>query len=113
VIAQRNSPSFFFALAELRSLNALRRFNGRHSPMYNCTSEDASLGASLKMTKVEGHDEKKEKSDLHVQPPSQKYFRSLLSQITCTSFAIPARTEGRFAIVTDVGQGMRWTLMAH
>jgi hypothetical protein len=61
VIAQRNSPSFFFALAELRSLNALRRFNGRHSPMYNCTSEDASLGASLKMTKVEGQDEKKKK----------------------------------------------------
>ena len=44
-----------------------------------------------------------------VQPPLQKFFRSLLRQITCISFAIPAHTEGRFAIVTDVGQGMRWT----
>ena len=47
-----------------------------------------------------------------VQSPLQKYFRFLLTQITCTSFAIPARTEGRFAIVTDVGQGMRWTQAA-
>jgi hypothetical protein len=42
---------------------------------------------------------------LAVQPLSQKYSGSLLTQITCTSLAIPARTEGRFAIVTDVGQG--------
>ena len=27
-------------------------------------------------------------SDLHVQPPLQKYFRFLLTQITCVSFAI-------------------------
>jgi len=51
-----------------------------------------------------GHDEKR-KSDLHVQPLLQKYFHSLLTQITCLSFAIPAHTEGRFAIVTDVGAG--------
>ena len=44
-----------------------------------------------------------------VQSSLQKYFGSLLTQITCLSFAIPAHTEGRFAIVTDVGQGMRWT----
>jgi hypothetical protein len=46
---------------------------------------------------------------LAVQPSREKYSGSLLTQITCTSFAIPAHTEGRFAIVTDVGQGMRWT----
>jgi hypothetical protein len=40
-----------------------------------------------------------------VQSPLQKYSRSFLSQITCLSFAIPAHTEGRFAIVTDVGLG--------
>jgi hypothetical protein len=40
-----------------------------------------------------------------VQSPSQKYSRSLLTQITCISLAIPAHTEGRFAIVTDVGLG--------
>jgi hypothetical protein len=45
------------------------------------------------------------KSDLHVESPLQKYFHSLLTQITCISLAIPAHTEGRFAIVTDVGAG--------
>ena len=49
---------------------------------------------------------------LPVQSPLQKYFRSLLMQITCLSSAIPAHTKGRFAIVTDVGQGMRWTQAA-
>ena len=44
-----------------------------------------------------------------VQPLFQKFFRFLLTQITCISLAIPAHTEGRFAIVTDVGHGMRWT----
>src|ERR1700680_3105456 len=42
-----------------------------------------------------------------VQPPLQKFFHSLSTQITCISLAIPAHTEGRFAIVTDVGHGMR------
>jgi len=42
------------------------------------------------------------KSDLPVESPLQKYFHSLLTQITCISLAIPSRTEGRFAIVTDV-----------
>ena len=59
-----------------------------------------------------GHDEKR-KSDLHVQPHFQKYSHSLPAQITCISPAIPSRTEGRFAIVTDVGHGMRWTWAAH
>jgi hypothetical protein len=46
---------------------------------------------------------------LPVQSFSQKYFHSLLSQIT--SYRLPSQpnTEGRFAIVTNVGQGMRWT----
>jgi hypothetical protein len=52
-------------------------------------------------------------TDTAVQPFLQKYFGSLQTQITCLSFAIPAHTEGRFAIVTDVGQGMRWTQVAH
>jgi hypothetical protein len=42
---------------------------------------------------------------LPVQSPSKKYSRSLLTQITSTSLSIPAHTEGRFAIVTDVGLG--------
>jgi hypothetical protein len=66
------------------------------------------------MTKVESPAmTKKEKSDLHVQSFFQKYFHSLLTQITCISLAIPSHTEGRFAIVTDVGHGMRWTWAAH
>ena len=44
------------------------------------------------------------KSDLPVQSPSQKYFHSLLTQITCISLAVPSHTEGRFAIVTDAGR---------
>ena len=31
-----------------------------------------------------------------VQSPSQKYFRSFPTQITCISLAIPAHTEGAF-----------------
>jgi hypothetical protein len=44
-----------------------------------------------------------------VQPPSQKHSGSLQTQITSTSSAIPFLLEGRIAIVTDVGRGMRWT----
>ena len=47
-----------------------------------------------------------------VQPRSQKYSGSLQTQITSTSVAIPSSQEGRIAIVTDVGRGMRWTLIA-
>ena len=44
------------------------------------------------------------------QSQLQKHFRSSPKQIT--SLVAPSRpTEGRFAIVTDVGHGMRWTLM--
>jgi hypothetical protein len=39
-------------------------------------------------------------------------FACSRTQITCISFAVPAHTKGRFAIVTDVGQGMRWTRVA-
>jgi hypothetical protein len=46
--------------------------------------------------------------DSPVQPLSQKYFVSRLTQIT--SYPIPSRPpEGRIMIVTDVGHGMRWT----
>jgi hypothetical protein len=44
-------------------------------------------------------------TDTPVQRRPQKYFRFFLTQITCISLAIPAHTEGRFAIVTDVGTG--------
>jgi hypothetical protein len=46
---------------------------------------------------------------LPVQSCSQKYSNSLLTQITSTSLASRPTHKGRFAIVTDVGQGMRWT----
>src|ERR1700681_83906 len=39
-----------------------------------------------------------------VQSHLQKYFRSRLTQITSISAAIPSHTEGRIAIVTDVGR---------
>ena len=47
--------------------------------------------------------------DRRVQPPLQKYFCFRTPQITSTTPAIPSHQEGRFAIVTDVGCGMRWT----
>ena len=40
-----------------------------------------------------------------VQSFPQKYSGSLLTQITSTSFASRPNTEGRFAIVTNVGSG--------
>jgi hypothetical protein len=44
-----------------------------------------------------------------VQPCLQKYPSFHLTQITGLCRAIPFPIEGRFAIVTDVGFGMRWT----
>ena len=48
-------------------------------------------------------------SDLAVQPRLQKYFCFRTPQITSRTLAIPCPQEGRFAVVTDVGCGMRWT----
>jgi hypothetical protein len=47
--------------------------------------------------------------DRGVQPPLQKCFGFHPPQITSRTLPIPSHTEGRFAIVTDVGHGMRWT----
>ena len=51
-------------------------------------------------------------TQLPVQPPLQKYSGSLLTQITSSSSPSRPNTEGRFAIVTNVGQGVRWTQAA-
>ena len=40
---------------------------------------------------------------------SQKHFPFAVGQISASTSAVPAREEGRIAIVTDVGHGMRWT----
>jgi hypothetical protein len=47
--------------------------------------------------------------DRGVQPSLQKYFGFHTPQITSRTLRIPSHTEGRFAIVTDVGHGMWWT----
>ena len=44
-----------------------------------------------------------------VQPFLKKYFAFSESQIRCMSYPVPQPPEGRIAIVTDVGCGMRWT----
>ena len=49
---------------------------------------------------------------LPVQPPSQKYLCFLLTQITSMSLASRPTHKGRFAIVTNVGLGVRWTRAA-
>jgi hypothetical protein len=48
-----------------------------------------------------------------VQTTLQKYSCSRLTQITSISIAIPFPQEGRFAVVTNVGSGMRWTRQRH
>ena len=48
-------------------------------------------------------------ADLPVQPCYEKFFALPLTQITSTILVIPFPQEGRLAIVTDVGSGMRWT----
>jgi hypothetical protein len=48
-----------------------------------------------------------------VQSYQQKYIASRLTQITAISPAVSFPLEGRFAIVTDVGNGMRWTRMRY
>jgi hypothetical protein len=47
--------------------------------------------------------------DRGVESLLQKYFCFRTPQITSTTPPIPSHQEGRFAIVTDVGCGMRWT----
>jgi hypothetical protein len=47
-----------------------------------------------------------------VQTIAQKYFAFAVGQITARSLPVPRPHEGRFAIVTDVGCGVRWTLVA-
>jgi hypothetical protein len=49
---------------------------------------------------------------LAVQSPSQKYLCFLLTQITSMSLASRPTHKGRFAIVTNVGLGVRWTQAA-
>jgi hypothetical protein len=44
-----------------------------------------------------------------VQPLLQKYFSSRTGRSSNRGIAVPHPSEGRFAIVTDVGWGMRWT----
>ena len=43
-----------------------------------------------------------------VKPSHQKYFALPETQITLIVHPVPHPQEGRIAIVTDVGRGMRW-----
>jgi hypothetical protein len=50
---------------------------------------------------------------LPVQSPREKYSSCADGQINAISFGRPALfQEGRFAVVTNVWRGMRWTLSA-
>src|ERR1700761_1652296 len=48
-------------------------------------------------------------SDFPAEPPCEKYFAFRFGRNSSRGIAVPASPEGRFAIVTDVGCGMRWT----
>jgi hypothetical protein len=50
-----------------------------------------------------------ELSEYKVKPQNKKYSAFPKSQIRCITDAVSRPQEGRFAIVTNVGQGMRWT----
>jgi hypothetical protein len=104
-------------------------FDFRHSPMCNCTSEDApswrrpgihtpcrgygfrarSLCSRPGMTEIEICRHGRANQRFPVQPPSQKYSHSLLTQITSISPAIPARYRGAFRDRHERKVGMRWT----
>jgi hypothetical protein len=47
-----------------------------------------------------------------VQMAREKYFAFAVGQIISRTPAVSRPQEGRFAVVTDVGRGMRWTLSA-
>jgi hypothetical protein len=47
--------------------------------------------------------------EIAVQPRLQKYFASRFGRNSFIDSHIPHPQEGRIAIVTDVGRGMRWT----
>jgi hypothetical protein len=44
-----------------------------------------------------------------VQPLSEKYFASRVGRNSSRGVVVLYPSEGRFAIVTNVGCGMRWT----
>jgi hypothetical protein len=44
-----------------------------------------------------------------VQTDSEKFPAFAVGQISASTPAVPRPQEGRFAIVTNVGRGMRWT----
>jgi hypothetical protein len=48
-----------------------------------------------------------------VQSCPQKDSGCVVGQIRTTNPAVPRSEEGRFAIVTDVERGMRWTLQRY
>jgi hypothetical protein len=47
--------------------------------------------------------------DLPVQPLGEKYSASQFARNRFIDLRVPPRSEGRFAVVTNVGCGMRWT----
>jgi hypothetical protein len=50
---------------------------------------------------------------IHVKPSRKKYFSFPEAQISRILRPSRFAQEGRFAIVTDVGSGMRWTRRLH
>jgi hypothetical protein len=93
---------------------AARRKLRRHSPMCNFEHRGMTDGfPSATRAKTDNADTKTGSSDLpvgrfvdrRVESLLQKYFGFHTPQITSRTFRIPSHTEGRFAIVTDVGAG--------
>jgi hypothetical protein len=90
---------------------AIERFFPFHKIMSNAKLWEVAAGTEIRTVTV--HVLSPRSADLPVgrfvergvQPCLQKYFGFRTPQITSRTLAIPSHTEGRFAIVTDVGTG--------
>ena len=69
----------------------------------------SDLKSSPKHLRVKSNLSKQFNLFLPVQSSSKKFSVLPVGQITITESRRPASQEGRFAIVTDVERGMRWT----
>src|SRR4051812_44016493 len=80
----------------------LRVASGRFA--YGCSHAGAVF---LHESLIAGHDGRRGATNLHDgQIPAYP-----VGQITAKTPAVSCPQEGRFAVVTDVGRGMRWTRM--
>ena len=88
-VARFGVKSMRTGVADLRRLDRYRRGN--------CDKFNTTGKSSIPIILID------------VKPQIKKYFAFPEEKISCISIAVSRSQEGRFAVVTDVGQEMRWT----